>query len=669
MKLLCGAAKRSIVPPEDVGPVRIAGYEAPNTSSPRGAPLVEGVHDAIHARAMIVSDGLTKIVLVSVDSVGLLGDFIYELKVPLEAWGFQSRNVFIFSTHTHAAPDTMGLWGPYLGISGENKRYRYFVMDAIIDAIKETSENMVPVNVYFWKGQRDDLIDNYRKPEDKDGSLVTLRFANDEDGTVALLWSYTAQPEISSRGNKIISGDYPGLISGWMERDHGGIALFGLGACGSQSPKPCEAGFDAMEVYANTLYEYISDSFSNHELLEINAIDVRERVISIPIENDGFRTLFALGIFNPAFLNGNNIITTVSKVKLGKVEMLHMPGEPFPGLIQQSTKYYFKDHPEHYLITISLSNDALGYLIPLQEFLHEAIKWKDEGNKTKFTGHEDESIGPKATTIIKSAIKDLFWTKTILAIGAHADDLSIWCGGTIKKFSDEGHRVICVRICDDWEDCVGIPRQEAIEINKKEAEDAYYSLGASEVVHLMYPSDYLAGEDYLALRGKIVRLIRKYKPDIVISFDLNGTDEENQDHIIVANAVNESCWQASFDALYPEHFDEGLSIHTVGMRYLFARNPTEVNFFVDISDYIGEKVNAICKHKVVMDNFFTQYEMLAKANKLQVDLLEKGHPNDVRVNLLVRMMYAEWGEKFGVKYAEPFNKVGAGMLEGFAGEK
>jgi len=169
------------------------------------------------------------------------------------------------------------------------------------------------------------------------------------------------------------------------------------------------------------------------------------------------------------------------------------------------------------------------------------------------------------------------------------------------------------------------------------------------------------------LREKIVRLIRTHKPDIVISFDLNGNDEENQDHVVVARAVNEACWQASFDALYPEHFEAGLEIHAIAERYLFARNPTVTNFHVDITDFVDDKVKAVCSHVTIMKNFFHQYRLLARANRIHVELLEDPkYDNEVRVNLLVKLLYGNIGKKYGCMYAEEYNKVDAGMLKDLA---
>ena len=250
-------------------------------------------------------------------------------------------------------------------------------------------------------------------------------------------------------------------------------------------------------------------------------------------------------------------------------------------------------------------------------------------------------------------------------MGAHADDITIWAGGTLKKLSSEGYKLICVRITDDYADCIGILPEEAIKLNRIEAENAYRALGATEIIHLDYPTDTLAGADYLELRAKLIYLIRKYKPNIIISFDMNGINEENMDHIITARAVNEASWQSAVENFHPEHLNEGLNIHMVGQRYLFARNPTVINYHVNISKYFRDKIKALCEHKTVLKNLFFQQKLLAEANDLKVDLLEDNITNEVRVKLWQRAVHSDVGKKYGVKFAEEFNRIGAGILEEF----
>jgi len=654
MILKCGVAKERIIPLDGAGDIYIAGYLT------MMAPKIKDIHDPISARVLVLSDGKNKIALVSVEVIGLLSNFIDKVKYRLSAYGFPHKNIYIFSTHTHAGPDTMGLWGPIIGKSGINERYMIFLIDKIVKLVIEAEKQMEEVELYISKSELPDLIENYRIKENVDGSIKILKFISKER-LIASLWTYNAQPEITTRENLSISADYPGMVSRMIENKYGGVSLFALGLCGAQSPIYCEEGYEKMEIFANEVFSKIKEIFENHKKIEISPIEIKFRKVKLKLENPDFQLLYTLGILDRAYEN-EQIISSVSKIRIGELDFINIPGEPFPGLISD----ILNEQKDKEIIVISHSNDSIGYFIPLNQWSLKPQVWVDDIENGKFIGHETESIGVEAGQIIRKTVKDLFLYKTVLAIGPHADDLTIWAGGTLTKLSDEGNELICVRITDDYADCVGLPKEKGIKRNKKEVERAYKALGAKEIIHLGYPTDTLYTADYHELRGKLVRLMRKYKPDLVVSFDLNGTDEENMDHITTARAVNEACWQSSFDLFYTEHFDEGLDIHAVGERYLFARNPTVLNFYVDITDYIEDKINAVNYQKTVMENWFHQNKLLARANNLYVELLEEDVPNAIRVTLLVKLVYGEIGEKYGVKYAEEFNKIDAGMLKDLA---
>jgi LmbE family N-acetylglucosaminyl deacetylase len=613
---------------------------------------------------MVLSDGTTKIALISVECIGLMADFIDKVRERLLAYDFKEKQIYIFSTHTHAAPDTMGLWGPLIGISGFNKKYQFFLVDAIVKAVVEAEQNLEDVELYIAKSSLDNLIENYRQEKDIHGDLKVLKFISN-DKLVGSLWTFTAQPEMTTRENVSISADYPGLVSDMIEKEYGGVSLFALGLCGAQSPIYCEQGYEKMELFAKEVFSEIQNIFPKAMKLEASPIEIRHRKVELKIENSDFLLLFNIGIFERD-LKDNCATSTISKIRIGNLHIVHIPGEPFPGLFTK----ILEENSDKEIMIIGLSNDASGYFIPLDQYRLKPKVWVDDIENGKFIGHETESVGSEAAEVIRKTVKELFVYKTVMAIGSHADDLSIWAGGTLKMLSSEGNKLICVRITDDYGDCVGITKEQGIKRNRKEVERAYKVLGAEEIIHMDYPTDTLAGVDYLELRGKLIYLMRKYKPDLVVSFDLNGTDEENMDHIITARAVNEACWQSSVELFYPEHLqgDEGLEIHTVGERYLFARNPTVLNFHVDITDYIDDKIKSISEHKTVLKNWFYQYKLLARANQLYIELLEEDVPNPIRVHLLVKIVYGEVGGKYGVKYAEEFNKIGAGFLEDLASD-
>lgn len=655
--LKCGVSKKNITPDlKEFGEIQVAGYLT------MMAPSFKEVHDPIHARAMVLSDGITKVALVSVECIGLLADFIDRVRDRLRAYGYKERQIFIFSTHTHAGPDTMGLWGPIIGKSGINWKFQFFLVDTIVAAILEAEKNLKEVEIFYAKSSLENLVENYRNEKLVFGDLHLIKFLSGNEH-VGNLWTYTAQPEITTRENLSISGDYPGLVCTMIENELGGVSLFGLGECGGQAPIYCEEGFEKMEKFANEVYSEIKNMFHSTKKFDSAPIEIRHRRIKAKIENSDFKLLFTLGVFERK-LEEDQANTTVSKLRIGNLHLVYLPGEVFPGLFKRA----LAENPDKDIIFISNSNDSIGYLIPIEQYRLKPQVWVDDIENGKFIGHETEAVGLEVAQTIRKTVRELFYYKTIMGIGPHADDLSIWAGGTLKKLTAEGNRLICVRITDDYGDCLGLTREQGIKRNRIEVERAYKTLGAEEIIHLDYPTDVLAGVDFLELRGKLIYLIRKYKPDVVVSFDLNGTDEENMDHIIAAQVVNEACWQAPVELYYPEHLEEGLEIHAVGERYLFARNPTVLNFHVDITDFIEDKIKAITQHKEVMKNWMYQNMLIARANHLYIELLEEDVPNAIRVNLLVKFVYGETGKKYSVPFAEEFNKIDAGFLADLASD-
>jgi hypothetical protein len=70
----------------------------------------QGVHDDLWARTMVLDDGQTRLALVAVDVIGMFHSTVVDIResLPDEAG---ITYLVIASTHTHAAPDLLGLWG------------------------------------------------------------------------------------------------------------------------------------------------------------------------------------------------------------------------------------------------------------------------------------------------------------------------------------------------------------------------------------------------------------------------------------------------------------------------------------------------------------------------------------------------------------------------------
>ena len=72
----------------------------------------------------------------------------------------------------------------------------------------------------------------------------------------------------------------------------------------------------------------------------------------------------------------------------------------------------------------------------------------------------------------------------VLAVGCHPDDLEIACGGTLRKYADEGADVYMCHVANGNMGHVEIQPGPLREIRTKEAEESGKILGAKKVFNL-----------------------------------------------------------------------------------------------------------------------------------------------------------------------------------------
>jgi LmbE family N-acetylglucosaminyl deacetylase len=258
---------------------------------------------------------------------------------------------------------------------------------------------------------------------------------------------------------------------------------------------------------------------------------------------------------------------------------------------------------------------------------------------------------------------------TAMVISPHADDAAAFCGGTLVKLADQGWKVILVRVTDDRKDSILLSIKETIQKNAEELRAAAHILGVREVVELGFETDILADVPLGKLRERIVYLFRKYRPYTVFSFDPDGLYENNQDHVRVAQAVDEAFWVSCFDKHYPEHFKEGLKPFSVCERWYFARQLPAVTHVEEISTTIDRKILAVCAHREMMRNTINQSRLQLETWGKQVPWLAESMEGDLRP--LLGMFMQEQAKAVAVQagmdgescLGEAFRKVRFGDLE------
>jgi LmbE family N-acetylglucosaminyl deacetylase len=191
--------------------------------------------------------------------------------------------------------------------------------------------------------------------------------------------------------------------------------------------------------------------------------------------------------------------------------------------------------------------------------------------------------------------------RRILCIAAHPDDHEFTIGGSVARWAREGREVaFCLVTTGGAGVNEHTPSNEGlIPIREKETRAAARILGVRELVLLGYTDGTL--EPTLGMRRDLTRVIRRFRPDIVVCGDPTvrwyGSDYLNHpDHRAVASAALDAVFPSSeTSAIFPELLAEGLAPHKV--RQVFITGATEPDVFVDIAATLRVKGRALKAHR------------------------------------------------------------------------
>jgi LmbE family N-acetylglucosaminyl deacetylase len=126
---------------------------------------------------------------------------------------------------------------------------------------------------------------------------------------------------------------------------------------------------------------------------------------------------------------------------------------------------------------------------------------------------------------------------TIMAIGAHPDDIEILCGGTLARFAAAGHRIVMAPFTSGNMGDLHIQPDELAATRKREAAAAAAIIGAE----LLWPA---VDDEHVfpneAQRLIMIDLLRQGDPDIIITHSPN---DYHPDHRYVGQLVFDSYFQ------------------------------------------------------------------------------------------------------------------------------
>lgn len=193
--------------------------------------------------------------------------------------------------------------------------------------------------------------------------------------------------------------------------------------------------------------------------------------------------------------------------------------------------------------------------------------------------------------------------QNVLVILAHPDDPEFFCGATLARWARAGHKITYYLLtCGDKGFNDSTPPDMTADalcaLRHEEQANAAKSIGAGAVHFLDRADGYLIPD--LDLRRELVRIIRKLRPDVLVTCDpqtLFATYGINHpDHRAVGQAVLDAVFPAAGNKGYfPELLAEGYQPHMPKEVWVSLTNQPTV--ILDVTETWPIKLEALLNHK------------------------------------------------------------------------
>jgi len=356
--LLVGASSAPVNPP--IG-TYLAGYDLNRAST--------GVHDDLSAKAVAFSDGTTAVALVVIDSVSIQYDTTQAIRAAaaglIKNPTLPSRQIVVQSTHTHAAPDTIGIYGPNETTCGRSPEYMKLLVETAAQQVARSVENMKPATAAFSQTQCAGWAVNDSEPGNVDNSVTVMQFLDKEGKSIATLTNFACHPTVLDGDNTLTSADWVASFYKSMSAKLPGEHLFLQGAIGCwMQPDTPERTFELARKYGEDLASKTLEALEHETLLSDTRVRFASRVFNMPIANDNFKGMSQAGLVPRNF--AESVETEAAWFAIGPAQFATHLGETAPVFAAQ-TRGLMDTGPKFIL---GLGLDHLGYICPPDYFVN-----------------------------------------------------------------------------------------------------------------------------------------------------------------------------------------------------------------------------------------------------------------------------------------------------------
>ncbi|NEE01581.1 PIG-L deacetylase family protein [Phytoactinopolyspora halotolerans] len=191
---------------------------------------------------------------------------------------------------------------------------------------------------------------------------------------------------------------------------------------------------------------------------------------------------------------------------------------------------------------------------------------------------------------------------TGLVLVPHPDDIEYGGAAAIARWTGQGKKISYVLVTSGEAGIDGMPPEEAGPLREREQRESARIVGVDDVEFLGYPDGVI--EYGLPLRRDISRVIRRYRPEIVITGNFRetygGVFLNQADHIAVGRAVLDGVRDAGNRWVFRELLDEGLEPWN-GVRAVWAGASPDGRHGVDTTDTFDLGVESLRAHAAYLE--------------------------------------------------------------------
>ncbi|MCK5137442.1 MAG: neutral/alkaline non-lysosomal ceramidase N-terminal domain-containing protein [Bacteroidales bacterium] len=362
---LWAGAEKVLITPQT--PIPMSGYGS------RKGPF-KGIHDDVFARVLVVSDGEAKAAIISVEVIGISNSFWGECTALItKETGIPKEHILLSAVHNHG--------GPAIRVynndeSPEVLAYVEGLKNKLVSATKSAIKKLSPATIGAGKGECKMNI-NRVAPDGKGGMAlgrnpygpcdheVGVLRVNDSSGNIlAVLVNWPCHAVVLGPGNSLITGDWPGAASNFIENElgEGVIAPVIVGASGDINPiYGPHIDFEITSSYAFGK-DAIGEDLAKESMRIVKGIitspkgniSAQQRIISLPLKEE--KTIKGQ---QPGDIKNDSLKVRLSALKIGNIVLTGVSGEVFN---QISVKMRAQS-PYTNTFMVTHCNGSCGYLV------------------------------------------------------------------------------------------------------------------------------------------------------------------------------------------------------------------------------------------------------------------------------------------------------------------